>query len=72
YVVNAGGVITVEDELHGFNAERTIKKIDSIYMTFQQVFEIAEQENISTHRAADKLAEKRIIDKKNSKKLINS
>ncbi|MGW9103315.1 leucine dehydrogenase, partial [Priestia megaterium] len=64
YVVNAGGVITVEDELHGFNAERTIKKIDSIYTTLQQVFEIAEQENISTHRAADKFAEERLQNKK--------
>ncbi len=66
YVINAGGLIAGEDGLHGFNRERTINKIDAIYTNLQKIFKIAELENISTHRAADKLAEKRLLDRKNS------
>ncbi len=31
YVINAGGVINVADELYGYNAERAMKKVELIY-----------------------------------------
>ncbi|MDX8046492.1 Glu/Leu/Phe/Val dehydrogenase dimerization domain-containing protein [Gracilibacillus sp. S3-1-1] len=60
YVVNAGGIIAIEDALHGFEHERAMEKIDAIYDKVQQIFEYAEKENVATNIAADRLAEERI------------
>jgi leucine dehydrogenase len=60
YVINAGGVINVADELQGYNRERALKKVEAIYNTILDVFEIAERERIPSYRAADRLAEERI------------
>ncbi|MFM1652819.1 Glu/Leu/Phe/Val dehydrogenase dimerization domain-containing protein [Brevibacillus sp. B_LB10_24] len=60
YVINAGGVINVADELQGYNRERALKKVEGIYNTILGVFEIAKREGIPSYRAADRLAEERI------------
>lgn len=60
YVLNAGGVINVADELMGYNRERAMKKVESIYDTVLKVFAIAERDNIPSYRAADRMAEERI------------
>ncbi|MGN8647338.1 Glu/Leu/Phe/Val dehydrogenase dimerization domain-containing protein [Gracilibacillus sp. HCP3S3_G5_1] len=70
YVINAGGIIAIEDALHGFDRERAMKKIDAIYTKVQRIFEIADQDNIATNRAADKLAEERIQKAKESQVAI--
>jgi leucine dehydrogenase len=60
YVINAGGLINVADELEGYNAERAKKKVESIYNILLNVFEIARRDGIPTYKAADRLAEQRI------------
>src|SRR5699024_8654014 len=60
YVINAGGVINVVDELHGYNRERAMKKVETIYDSLQKVFDIARRDNIPTYKAADRMAEERI------------
>ncbi|WP_408006696.1 branched-chain amino acid dehydrogenase [Pseudalkalibacillus sp. A8] len=74
YVINAGGVINVADELYGYNRERAMKKVETIYDNIASVFEISMRDNIPTYMAADRLAEERIERNKNSRSqfLLNS
>lgn len=60
YIANAGGVINVADELIGFNEERALNKVKKIYDQMSEVFKIAKAENITTAKAADRVAENRI------------
>jgi len=61
FVINAGGVINVADELNGgYNRERAMKKVETIYDNLLKVFEIADRDNIPHYKAADRMAEERI------------
>ncbi|UFJ43281.1 leucine dehydrogenase [Brevibacillus humidisoli] len=60
YVINAGGLINVADELQGYNRERALKKVEGIYDNIMRLFEIAEREGIPSYQAADRMAEERI------------
>ncbi|MDP9206587.1 MAG: leucine dehydrogenase [Gemmatimonadota bacterium] len=60
YVANAGGVINVFGEVAGWDAQRALDKADDIYDTILKVFEIADEQHISTYEAADRLAEQRL------------
>jgi leucine dehydrogenase len=60
YVINAGGVINVADELYGYNSERAMKKVEQVYNNVERVIEIAKRDNIPTYAAADRMAEERI------------
>ena len=60
YVINAGGVINVADELLGYNRDRAMKKVETIYDNVLRVFEIAERDGIPSYQAADRMAEERI------------
>lgn len=60
YVINAGGVINVADELEGYNYERALKKVEGIYDNLAKVIAIAKRDQIPTYRAADRMAEERI------------
>ncbi|WP_077621632.1 branched-chain amino acid dehydrogenase [Sediminibacillus massiliensis] len=60
YVINAGGVINVADELVGYNRERAMKKVETIYTNLERVFEISRRDNIPAYAAADRMAEERI------------
>jgi len=60
YVINAGGLIQVADEILGFSPERARRKVAAIYDRLLQIFAISQEEQIPTHRAADRLAEERI------------
>jgi valine dehydrogenase (NAD+) len=63
YVVNAGGVIQVADELHGFDFERARAKAEKIYDTTLAIFERANADGIPPAAAADRLAEQRMADR---------
>jgi valine dehydrogenase (NAD+) len=72
YLVNAGGVIQVEDERHGFAAapplfsssgfsfERAKASTERIFDTALRVFTAADQEGTSPALTADRLAEERM------------
>ena len=60
YVINAGGVINVADELEGYNYERALSKVELVYDNVAKVLEIAKRDNIPTYKAADRMAEERI------------
>lgn len=60
YVINAGGVMNVADELHGYNRERAMRKVEMIYQQIAKVLEISKRNGIPAYQAADRMAEERI------------
>ena len=60
YCVNAGGVIQVADELHGFDFSRARAKAEGIFATTARVLALAEDEGVAPVVAADRLAERRM------------
>jgi valine dehydrogenase (NAD+) len=62
YVVNAGGLIQVTDELEpgGFSRERTLRKAQGIGRTLRAIFSLAADEGVTTEIAAERVAEERI------------
>lgn len=61
YVINAGGLINVEDELHGYDEQRALAKAAAIGERLRTVFARAKSEATSTAAAADRIAEDRIL-----------
>jgi leucine dehydrogenase len=60
YVINAGGLINVADELQGYNQERATSRVESVYRTLREIFHISRDRHISTSAAADAFAEERV------------
>ncbi|TAA70695.1 Leu/Phe/Val dehydrogenase [Planococcus salinarum] len=60
YVINSGGVINVADELYGYNNERAMKRVETIYDSITRIFAIAKRDGIPSYQAADRMAEERI------------
>ncbi len=60
YVINAGGLINVYNELVGYNPEAVRRQASTIYDTLLSVFTEADNKNVSTHNASDSIAERRI------------
>lgn len=60
YVINSGGVINVADELIGYNRERALKKVETIYDSITKIFDISKRDGIASYKAADRMAEERI------------
>ncbi len=60
YVVNAGGVIQVGDELGGFDFDRAKARAAHIFATTRNIFLIADEEGVPPAVAADRLAERRM------------
>lgn len=62
YVVNAGGVIQVADELHGFDFDRCKAKASKIFDTTLAIFARAKEDGIPPAAAADRIAEQRMAE----------
>jgi valine dehydrogenase (NAD+) len=62
YVVNAGGVIQVADELTGFSFERAKARAAQILGTTRKILALADSEGVPPAVAADRLAERRIAE----------
>ena len=60
YAVNAGGVMNVALELDGYNRERAMRMMRTIYHNLSRIYEISDRDGIPTYKAADRLAEERI------------
>src|SRR6478752_2365674 len=61
YAVNAGGLMNVSLEIDGYNRERAMRMLRTIYFNLGRIFEIAKRDNIPTYKAADRMAEERIL-----------
>jgi leucine dehydrogenase len=59
YAANSGGVFSGCIELLGWKPEHVAKKVDEIYNTVLSILELASAEDISTNKAADRIAESR-------------
>lgn len=62
YVVNAGGVIQVADEIDGFNFERAKLRATQIFDTTEQLLRLADAEGVPPAVAADRMAERRMAE----------
>jgi leucine dehydrogenase len=62
YVINAGGLINVANELEGYQEERAHAKAAHIYDAILDILNYSEENDMPTHVASDILAEKRIKD----------
>ncbi|MBS7457515.1 Glu/Leu/Phe/Val dehydrogenase dimerization domain-containing protein [Coralloluteibacterium stylophorae] len=60
YAVNAGGLMNVSLEIDGYNRERAMRMMRTIYYNLGRIYEIAQRDDIPTYRAADRMAEERI------------
>ncbi|MEP6461985.1 MAG: Glu/Leu/Phe/Val dehydrogenase dimerization domain-containing protein [Frankiaceae bacterium] len=60
YVVNSGGLIQVADEIEGYSEPRARAKAAAIFDVTRRVFHTAAEEGISPVVAADRLAERRM------------
>lgn len=60
FVINAGGLINVAEELGGYNYERARKRVERIYDNVHNILDLAKAQNITPQRAADAVALERI------------
>lgn len=60
FVANAGGLMNVFVELEGYSKERAMTKVEAVYENMMEVFNIAEDQDVPTYKAAQIMAQKRI------------
>lgn len=60
YVINAGGLINVSEELGGYNSERARKRVKRIHGNLTRIFDLAAANDVSPHEAAQQVALERI------------
>ncbi len=60
FVVNAGGLINVHDELLGYSKMRALHRVDGIFAATKTIIEMSKREDINPNQAAMRVAEKRI------------
>ncbi len=67
FVINAGGLINVAEETlpQGYDPVSSRNKVDSLYELLGSIFEVAEKNGTSTHKAAVAIANHRIENKIN-------
>ena len=61
YVINAGGLINVYDEMMEIDENMSLARVRKIADTLMEVFKIAEERNITTVEASKRLAEQRFL-----------
>ncbi|MCL9796162.1 Leu/Phe/Val dehydrogenase [Frankia sp. AgKG'84/4] len=62
FVVNAGGLIQVADEIEGYSPQRARARASQILDTTAEVFRLADDESVTPVEAAERLAERRMAD----------
>lgn len=60
YVINAGGLINVYQEIQGYKKENAIRQIDLIYDRIREIIRVSKDTDTPTYLVADKMAENRI------------
>jgi glutamate dehydrogenase/leucine dehydrogenase len=62
FVVNAGGLINVSEELRGYQVERARARVDKVYDNTLRVLETSRERNTTPNRAAITVARERIAE----------
>ncbi|HZS19926.1 MAG TPA: Glu/Leu/Phe/Val dehydrogenase dimerization domain-containing protein [Pseudonocardiaceae bacterium] len=70
YVVNAGGVVQVADEIGGFDFQRAKARVAKIFDTTREIFKLAERDGVPPAVAADHLAERRMSEVSRLRKIL--
>jgi len=60
YVINAGGLINVANEVEGYHRDKALKEAEGIYKILWQIIDIARREKLPTNEASNRLAEHRL------------
>src|SRR5690606_9691209 len=60
YLVNAGGLIQVADELEGYQPDRVMEKTRGIYDMLLRIYERSQEQRLPTSQAADQLVLERL------------
>lgn len=60
YIVNAGGLIQVADELYTPNKERVLQKTKAIYNSLLEIYKSANEKDMTTMEAANTFCEQRL------------
>ncbi|HLE95500.1 MAG TPA: Glu/Leu/Phe/Val dehydrogenase family protein, partial [Acidimicrobiia bacterium] len=60
FVVNAGGLINVYDEMLGYSKMRALHRVDGIFQATKTILETSKSEAVNPNQAAVKVAENRI------------
>jgi len=63
FLINAGGLINVYSELKGFSNNEVMKKTENIFDTTIEILQKAQNDNISTQKAALKIAKSKVFSK---------
>ena len=64
FLINAGGIINVYAELENYGKQEIIRKTENIYNTTLQILEKAQDNNVTTNKAALDIARERIATRK--------
>lgn len=72
YVINAGGLINVYNEMIGYNEEKAFQQLYNIYDTLLEIFARAKQQGITTNEASKQLADERIMNARKLKIALGS
>lgn len=60
FVINAGGLMNVYEELEGYNRERALQKVSGLFNAISNILETSKKDGLPTYKAANKVAEERI------------
>ena len=71
YVINAGGLINVYNELIGYDREKALGEAKNIYTSIATILKDADHEGITTQEASNRFAERRIKSVKDLKPMHN-
>ena len=72
YVINAGGLINVANELEGYRQDRAMRQAEGIFEIVKRVLKLSNEQNIPTHAASNKIAEERLKNIGNIKKIYSA
>lgn len=72
YVINAGGLINVANELEGYSQSRALKQAEGIYDALKRILLLAQQNDVTTVEAANHVAEERIRSVGSTKRIYAS
>lgn len=72
YVINAGGIINISGEMHGYREEIAMEQTARIYGTVLNVFDYAESHDLTPVEASNRIAEERIRNVGTTKSIYTS